>query len=259
MKILLGISIAVITGLIISFSSVKGKQKNFTTQNIESDETGFAVIELFTSEGCSSCPPADALVEEVQKKYKNENVLVLGYHVDYWDRLGWKDPFSSAEYTKRQNYYADIFNLNSIYTPQIVVNGETEFVGSNRTKLLNAISENLKEKSESNINLKSSMTHDGKISVEYSANSINGTQEQLILLLVQKMATTKIKRGENAGKTLHHVNIVKEISFHSVSGNEQSFTLKLPDGLAKENFFVAAFIQFRNNGEIIATQTSEIN
>ena len=77
---------------------------------------GFAVIELFTSEGCSSCPPADETIAEIQKEYKDKNVLALGFRVDYWDRLGWKDRFSSPDFTSRQNYYAEIFNLSSIYT-----------------------------------------------------------------------------------------------------------------------------------------------
>src|SRR5437868_13384373 len=89
-------------------------------QVMTEEADGFAVIELFTSEGCSSCPPADELLAEVKKQHADKNVLVLSYHVDYWDRLGWKDPFSSGSNTDRQNYYAELFELNSIYTPQVV-------------------------------------------------------------------------------------------------------------------------------------------
>ena len=110
------------------------------------DKDGFALIELFTSEGCSSCPAADAILEEVQKKYIDKNVLIVGYHVDYWDKLGWKDVFSDASFTQRQEYYSTIFHLNSIYTPQVVVNGKTEFVGSNKEKLISSIEEQLNEK-----------------------------------------------------------------------------------------------------------------
>src|ERR1700744_6104626 len=97
---------------------------------------GFAVIELFTSEGCSSCPPADALVARVQKESNDKPVYILAFHVDYWNRLGWKDVFSSAEYSERQNQYARWLKLSSVYTPQIVVNGRTEFVGSEEANLL---------------------------------------------------------------------------------------------------------------------------
>src|SRR5882757_10188754 len=91
---------------------------------------GFAVVELFTSEGCSSCPSADALVAAVQKENKDQPVYILAFHVDYWDRLGWKDAFSDAAYSDRQRAYASWLRLSSIYTPQVVVNGRKEFVGS---------------------------------------------------------------------------------------------------------------------------------
>jgi hypothetical protein len=102
----------------------------------QTKNTSPSVVELFTSEGCSSCPSADKLVAVAQKEFK-ENTIVLSYHVDYWDRLGWKDPFSKAAYTDRQRLYAEHLNLQSVYTPQAIVNGKTEFVGSNKTALWN--------------------------------------------------------------------------------------------------------------------------
>ncbi len=103
---------------------------------------GFAVVELFTSEGCSSCPPADEAVADIAKQNKS-NVFILGYHVDYWNYLGWKDMYSSSAYSNRQKQYASVFQLNSIYTPQIVVNGKTEFVGSDKNKLQQTITKEL--------------------------------------------------------------------------------------------------------------------
>src|ERR1700755_2161390 len=100
---------------------------------------GVAVGELFTSEGCSSCPPADALVAAVQKEEKDQPVYILAFHVDYWDRLGWKDAFSSADYTARQKQYAQWLKLPQYYTPQAVINGTTECVGSEEANLRNAI------------------------------------------------------------------------------------------------------------------------
>ena len=103
------------------------------------DNKGFAVVELFTSEGCSSCPPADELVARIEKESKDKPVYILAYHVDYWNRLGWKDQFSSADFSKRQNEYANYLHLESVYTPQIVVNGKKEFVGSEEGTLRNVI------------------------------------------------------------------------------------------------------------------------
>jgi hypothetical protein len=103
---------------------------------------GFAVVELFTSEGCSSCPPADEAVADIARQYKN-NVFILAYHVDYWNYLGWKDMFSNSAYSNRQKQYASLLNVSSVYTPQIIVNGKTEFVGSDKIKLEQTISKEL--------------------------------------------------------------------------------------------------------------------
>src|SRR6516164_7919120 len=94
------------------------------------------VVELFTSEGCSSCPPADKLLAELANR---PDVLALSFHVDYWDRLGWKDPYSSREATKRQNRYATLLDLATVYTPQIVVDGKWQAVGSDRPDVEHAI------------------------------------------------------------------------------------------------------------------------
>jgi hypothetical protein len=118
MKILLPIIVFSVSLLTISFSTASLKKKMIKEQD------GFALIELFTSEGCSSCPAADGALEEIQKQYNDKNVLVLSYHVDYWDKLGWKDIFSDASFTQRQEYYSNIFRLNNMYTPQAVVNGK---------------------------------------------------------------------------------------------------------------------------------------
>src|ERR1700685_382630 len=108
---------------------------------------GFVLIELFTSEGCSSCPPADALVARIQEENNNKPVYILSFHVDYWNHLGWKDPFSSAAFSDRQKNYANRLNLQSVYTPQVVVNGQTEFVGSDEDRMKNAIENSLQKKS----------------------------------------------------------------------------------------------------------------
>src|SRR4030095_3641243 len=147
MKCLLPICVFAVSLLTISFST-----KNLTRKMIK-DKDGFALIELFTSEGCSSCPAADEVLEEAQKMYSDKNVLIVGYHVDYWDKLGWKDVFSDASFTQRQEYYSNIFRLNSIYTPQVVINGKKEFIGSNKSKLISSIEEQLNERPAVSIKL----------------------------------------------------------------------------------------------------------
>src|SRR5258706_14663017 len=125
-------------GLIFSFCNSKATKKI----THPAGGNGFAVVELFTSEGCSSCPPADEAMIKLAKEFP-EHVYFLAYHVDYWDYIGWKDQFSNADYTKRQDKYAEEFKLNSIYTPQVVINGEKELVGSRESKIRTDIQQEL--------------------------------------------------------------------------------------------------------------------
>src|SRR5580765_7796040 len=250
MKFLLPIIVFSVSLLTISFSTASLKNK------MAKEQGGFALIELFTSEGCSSCPAADEALEEIQKKYSDKNVLVVGYHVDYWDKLGWKDIFSDASFTQRQEYYSNIFRLNNIYTPQAVVNGKKEFLGSNKSKLISSIEEQLNERSAVSIKLTVVQNTEGKIDVHYSAEGTDAKKEQAILVLIQKMATNEIKKGENTGRTLHHINIVRNIFYLPLKEKTTSFTL--PAGLKKEDVLVAGFIQDKRSGSIKAMQSASI-
>ena len=250
MKFLLPIIVFSVSLLTISFSTASLKNE------MAKEQAGFALIELFTSEGCSSCPAADEALEEIQKKYSDKNVLVIGYHVDYWDKLGWKDIFSDASFTQRQEYYSNIFRLNNIYTPQAVVNGKKEFLGSNKSKLISSIEEQLNEKSAASIKLNVVQNTEGRIDVHYSAEGADAKKEQAILVLIQKMATNEIKKGENNGRTLHHINIVRNIFYLPLKEKTTSFTL--PAGFNKEDFFVAGFIQEKESGKVKAIQSSQV-
>jgi hypothetical protein len=250
MKPLLPICVFAVSLLTISFST-----KNLNKKMIKEND-GFALIELFTSEGCSSCPKADDIIEEIQKKYSDKNVLVLGYHVDYWNKLGWKDIFSDASFTQRQEYYSNIFRLNNIYTPQVVVNGKKEFLGSDENKLISNIEEQLNEISAVSLKLNVIQNTEGKIGVHYSAEGTDAKKEQAILVLIQKMGTNEIKKGENKGRTLHHINIVRNIFYLPLKEKTTNFTL--PTGLQKEDVFVAGFIQDKKSGKIKALHTSSI-
>ena len=116
---------------------------------------------------------------------------MVGYHVDYWDKLGWKDIFSDASFTQRQEYYSNIFHLNSIYTPQVVVNGRKEFVGSNKSKLISSIDEQLNERSAVSIKLNAIQNTEGKIEVHYLAEGTDAKKEQAILVLYKRWPPMK--------------------------------------------------------------------
>ncbi|MEX8547651.1 MAG: DUF1223 domain-containing protein [Mucilaginibacter sp.] len=236
---------------------VSGGQPKPSLKNIA--VKGFVVIELFTSQGCSSCPPADELVKKIQKESNNLPVYILAFHVDYWNRLGWKDVFSSAAYSKRQNQYADWLNLQSIYTPQIVVNGRKEFIGSEEGTLRNAIKSSLQKPSPTTLTLDDVKFDKDQINLQYK---IEGTTNNasLVLALVQKSATTNVKGGENGGRTLAHVQIVRNLQTLNLGGkNNGSATIAIPSTLNNQSLEVIAFLQNNSNGQILAAAKSGLN
>ncbi len=200
--------------------------------------TGFAVVELFTSEGCSSCPPADEALTKIVAEHK-DNVFVLGYHVDYWDRLGWKDAFSDAAYTRRQQEYARVFKLSSIYTPQAVVNGRKEMVGSEEKNLRATIAEDLAGPAGKKIALQAH-AEGNKIRVSFVAGDRG--DDILYIALVQSHAETKVGAGENSGRRLQHVNIVRELKTAAI-GNSGSVDFSVPQGLQAKDCALIAFLQ----------------
>lgn len=247
------VPLAALLALIASaFTCADSSTKKIVTNN--STNNGFAVIELFTSEGCSSCPPADDAVAKVLKEYNN-NVYVLGYHVDYWDNLGWKDAFSSTAYTQRQKNYAKEFNLSSIYTPQIVVNGEEQFVGSDDAQLHNTINKDLKENASENLSVRANAKDNNTIDVSFKANA---SRNNLNVALIQSIASTNVQRGENSGATLHHVNIVRSLQTISLKNNAGNISFNLPAGLSAKDCAVIAFIQNPKNMKIIAAAKADI-
>jgi len=214
---------------------------------------GVAVVELFTSEGCSSCPAADELVARLSEEYK-EQLYVLGFHVDYWDRLGWRDQFSNASYSKRQNEYASILGLNSVYTPQAVVNGHAECVGSNESRLKGLIDDELKTTPGTPVELHATNKNNYTITVVYHTAL---TQNELVnIALVQSHTQTDVKKGENEGRVLHHVNIVRDLKT-STTG-DGTITLTLPVNLMAKDCKVFAYIQNKDTYRITGASATSI-
>ena len=162
------------------------------------------VVELFTSEGCSSCPPADALLAELASR---PDVLALSFHVDYWDRLGWKDPFSSHEATERQNRYATLLDLATVYTPQIVVDGKWQAVGSDRADVEHALE--LARRSLKEIPVTLALDH-GQAQITLGPGG-DGVSASILLIGFDRRHVTAVRRGENSGRTLAHVDVVRGI------------------------------------------------
>ena len=209
---------------------------------------GFAVIELFTSEGCSSCPPADEALIDINNEHKG-NVFIIGFHVDYWNSLGWKDAFSNAAYTARQKQYAATFGINSIYTPQVVVNGKSEFVGSNKKRLDDAVSSELGKQMGSSIKLQSALNANNKIDLTYNIKPNNGAV--LNVVLVQRHSETDVKRGENSGRKLHHINIARDFKTVNATADKGNISLTIPDGLTVKDCSIIAYLQDKRSLEIL--------
>jgi hypothetical protein len=222
------------------------------------DGKGFALVELFTSEGCSSCPPADELVAKVQKEVGDKPIYILAYHVDYWDRLGWKDAFSNADYSKRQNEYARWLNLSQVYTPQVIVNGKTEFVGSQEGALRKAIKNGLEGNSKVQLTISVASDANNTASVQYKVEGKAGNSGSVLsLALVQKQAVIKVERGENGGRTLTHAQIVRNLQTLPLSKNNGTTTIALPTGFTSESWEVIGFVQNSSNGAVLgAARTS---
>ncbi|MBZ5622305.1 MAG: DUF1223 domain-containing protein [Acidobacteriia bacterium] len=196
------------------------------------------LVELFTSEGCSSCPPADRLLEKLDPQ-----AIVLSEHVDYWNQLGWKDPFSSPTFTARQQAYGRIFNLESVYTPEMVVDGQAEFVGNDGHQATEAIAKALRGKKA---DVRIART-DAGLRVEVAAAP--GSAE-VFLALAEDRAASQVSAGENAGRQLHHVAIVRSIQKIGSVKRRSSFNrvLELPPAADAQRVIV--FLQESGPGRI---------
>ncbi|MDW3648707.1 MAG: DUF1223 domain-containing protein [Bacteroidia bacterium] len=220
---------------------------------------GFAVLELFTSEGCSSCPPADRLLSDVitDAEEKGLQVYALSFHVDYWNRLGWKDPYSSAVFSERQRNYARTLQSN-VYTPQLVVNGKDEFVGSNRTKAAMSIKKALDAPVKNlSIDFESKLMGD-QLSFTYkSGDKMEG--KVLNVALVESDLSQNVSRGENRGRLLKHDNVVRAFESLELDALMGRGSLQLPEdfNLAKAKLIVYA--QDKLTREVVLAQAIELS
>jgi len=177
---------------------------------VAQDQRSVSVIELFTSQGCSSCPTADALLRSYAQR---PDIIALSLPVDYWDYLGWKDTLASPKFTSRQRAYADQRGDGRVYTPQVVVNGLVHVVGSRKSEIDSALAETTEKLKEDRVELAAS--HDGKtITIEVGAipSSSRMTGGTIWLAVVEPSVDVEIQRGENRGKTVNYVNVVRDLT-----------------------------------------------
>ena len=213
------------------------------------------VVELFTSQGCSSCTPADQLLADIQEKH-GDDVITLSYHVDYWDYIGWKDPFATEDYTQKQYKYARAFSSRQVYTPQAVINGRSHFTGSDSQKMTSALSAAKLADNKPSLKLKKVVKDAGKVSVNYTLDAVTPSQTLTVVLTIKKRVTS-VKRGENRNKTLTNHNIVVDLTEVRTAG-EGSVTLKVPHWVrANDALAVVSYVTEAGVG-IVSTLSSPI-
>lgn len=225
------------------------------------DAHPFALVELFTSEGCSSCPPADAVLRDVAvavahgARTASRDVYALSFHVDYWNELGWPDRFSQGAFTARQRAYADARHERSVYTPQMIVNGREELNGGDAAGARRAIDRALHAE-PSRVALAAAVAGPGErgsdvVAVRFSTT---GAPPDAILYvaLVEPFATSRVTRGENAGKTLDHANVVRALDAAPLAAPSGVRALALPRDVPRESLEVVAWVQVPATMQVLA-------
>lgn len=235
-----------------------------------SDHRTLVVAELFTSEGCSSCPAADDVLTQLVRRQPvpDVEVLALGEHVDYWDRLGWRDPFSSGTFSSRQsNYAARVFHSNGVYTPQLVIDGQYEQVGSDVAAIHRAIKlAALAPKAA--VVVQAARSGDGRdLRVELQADVpstvlLHGAVDAVVAVTEDNLAT-EVRRGENSGRTLRHTGVVRALTTAGTltQGRTWSGGASLPWQAAWKaaDMRVIAFLQERDSRRIVGAGAVAVN
>ncbi|HKV28854.1 MAG TPA: DUF1223 domain-containing protein, partial [Candidatus Acidoferrales bacterium] len=224
-------------------------------------------VELFTSEGCSDCPPAEALALKLeQQPIPGVDVIVLEEHVDYWNHQGWVDPYSSMEWTARQRVYVAKVNDNP-YSPEMVVDGQSQFVGSNGRQALAAI-EKAARGPETEVTIAAGKpgardSQDFTVSVGKLAGDTNGDSAEVWLAVVEDGLHSSVSAGENAGHVLYHAAVVR--SLHKIGdakADSAAFTgdarVKFKSNWKRENLRIVAFVQEKKSREILGAASVKI-
>jgi hypothetical protein len=223
------------------------------------------LLELFTSEGCSSCPPADRLLEILDEKQPvaGADLIVLSEHVDYWDRLGWKDPFSSSQYTARQQDYTNRYNFDGVYTPQLVVDGRYGFVGSDGREASAAIQKAIRERkvpiAVSNITRNGNQVT-ARIELPADEN-LKGARGILYVALADNRQESHVARGENGGRTLAHVAVTRvlkqagPVDFEAASAKEITLPVQAGSG---NGLRLVVFIQDPKSGHVLGVTEQKL-
>ena len=212
------------------------------------------VVELFTSEGCSSCPPADTVLSGLMhdQPVPGAEIIALGMHVDYWDDQGWKDPASSHQATMRQQAYSRVFGADRVYTPQAVIDGRDELVGSDNGGVKRAIAR-AAARPHAHVGLTTSVDGATLVATVSVAGLPTAANESLdaVVAILEDGVTSAVQRGENRGRTLHHDAVVRAVQATGLSGDHAArVVIQLPPGGRPSALRAVAFVQGRKSARI---------
>jgi hypothetical protein len=245
----------------------------FAPQRLHGADAGSDVrtpvlVELFTSEGCSSCPPADRFLQTLDgQPIPGEDMIVLSEHVDYWNHIGWKDPYSASFYSQRQSAYAKRFGLDSVYTPQMVVDGISEFVGSNLGQADKAFRKALGVPKIavhlSSISADASNTLHAHLETGALDSSFGLREADVYVALALNRAESQVSAGENSGHKLTHVSVVRSLTRIGALKQgrvlAQDVQLKLEPGSDSRNLRLIAFVQEPGQGRVLGAASMPVS
>jgi hypothetical protein len=252
--------------LLTALSAVLTTAPPRTAQTVQPTQTGRTpvLVELFTSEGCSSCPPADALLAKLDKDQPipAADIIVLGEHVDYWDGQGWHDRFSSSQYTDRQKDYGEHLHVKEgSYTPQMIVDGTEQFVGNDVSHAQRAI-EHAAQGTKLKLTLSQPAVDGRKVSASVSASAAPEQKGDIYAALVDPTDTTDVRGGENGGHQLRHAGVVRSLqrvgSLKQLGSGPVSFSLKAPGDAKPEGMRVVVFAQQLGPGPILGAASANV-
>lgn len=230
----------------------------------DSNPTSVVIVELFTSEGCSSCPPADRLLRQVHLKETDSGQLIVGLseHVTYWNSLGWKDPYSAQVFTDRQNVYASRFAGEGPYTPQMIVNGRDQFVGGNGVALQSALQSD-ERRPHADLRIVSSALSEKGIDVKFSFSGQVKKPLDVIAVVTDDADRSSVLRGENSGQLLEHVSVARSlVKVATVTRDTQSaIHVPLPDGVkpfSSSGHHLVLFLQEAHQGAILGAAVAAL-
>jgi hypothetical protein len=234
------------------------------------------IVELFTSEGCSSCPPADAVLAKLDhtQPVSGARVIALSEHVDYWNTLGWVDPFSSPQFRARQNDFAHAFGVESVYTPQMIVNGRAEFVGNDLKRASTEI-ERAANQPLATVQLETAGNQKDPALIDLTVRVVdlppirvnakkNGAPLQVVLAITEDNLSSDVQHGENSGRRLRHVAVVRSFGLiGNLDPREKPdmsvrTTLKFPPNWKRQDLHAVVFVQERASQHILGAESIDL-